>query len=329
MFRERCIDINNQQDWREALQGIRHSFFHTWENCYAMYLSTGFKTYLYYCEGDNFKVVCPISERIFENYIDIVTPYGFSGFTGDGNFDQFPKFWNNFVEQKNYICGYIGLNPIFDSEFSFNLNEYRQYNNIYIIDLTLSYEQLFTNLSNNRKRQVKNWQENIFKYNKKELIYFFIENYYDFMMRKNSAGVYNFSQETLRFLLGLDNVFMVGAGKPDKVEAVSVFAYSSYVGDFLFNVSVPDGQHHSVPLLWYAVNYLKSLQIPLFNLGGGVRENDSLAEFKERFGANKLPLRCLKQVYQPEIYEKLCAGVNANPKDMTGYFPAYRKPGKI
>lgn len=76
----------------------------------------------------------------------------------------------------------------------------------------------------------------------------------------------------------------------------------------------------------YGVNHLKSLQIPLLNLGGGILENDGVAQFKQRFGAKKLALKCLKQVYEPEIYETLCWQVNMDPNDLSGYFPAYRRP---
>jgi len=61
------------------------------------------------------------------------------------------------------------------------------------------------------------------------------------------------------------------------------------------------------------------------NLGGGLREDDSIAMSKERFGAYKLPFVNLKQVYNSNVYEKLCAEVKADPDDRNGYFPAYRK----
>ena len=59
-----------------------------------------------------------------------------------------------------------------------------------------------------------------------------------------------------------------------------------------------------------------------------MRRGDGIAEFKERFGARRLPLGALKQVYRPTVYADLCrdAGV-LDPADRTGYFPAYRRPG--
>ncbi len=328
MKKHKFIPLDSPSEWKKALKGIKHAFAHTWENCYAMHLTTGLKTYLYCFETEDIRIICPIAEREFEGYIDIVTLYGFSGFVGNSDYSEFSRSWNNFVKQRGYICGYIGLNPIFEKDTYFEQDEIYQYNSIYVLDLTLSNEELFANLDSNRKRQLRYWEKALsnFILDKGILTDFFLANYSAFFRRKNASPAYNFSRETISFLFSLDNILIVGGGKSDKVEAVSVFAYTPYAGDFLFNVSLPEGLHHSVMLLWYGLNHLKSIQIPLLNLGGGVRENDTLAQFKQRFGGIRLPLKCLKQIYQPEIYEKLCRQVNADYTDMTAYFPAYRNP---
>lgn len=329
MVRHKCIPIDSPSEWREALKGIEHAFAHTWESCYAMQLTTGLDTYLYCFEADDVRIVCPISERRFEGYVDIVTPYGFSGFVGNGDCPGFSRHWANFAKQQGYVCGYIGLNPIFENGTYFEPTEIHRYNEVYVLDLSLSADELFANLSTNRKRQLKDWDKillNSIVLDKSTLTDFFLANYLAFFRRKGASRVYGFSGETLSFLAGLDNVLIVGAQNSGKVEAVTVFAYTPYAGDFLFNVSLPEGRRHSVALLWYGVNHLKSLQIPLLNLGGGIRENDGVAEFKQRFGGKRLALGGLKQVYDPEVYERLCRRANVDRTDVTGYFPAYRRP---
>jgi hypothetical protein len=77
-------------------------------------------------------------------------------------------------------------------------------------------------------------------------------------------------------------------------------------------------------LIWAAVRELKRLGVPTLNLGGGVSEGDSLAEFKRRFGAKQVPLRHVKQVYRPGRYRQLSQRVGADPAAQ-GYFPAYRR----
>jgi hypothetical protein len=326
--RQKCIPIDSPAEWKEALEGIEHSFAHTWENCYARQLTTGFDTYLYCFEMNDVRIVCPIAERGFGDYTDIVTPYGFSGFAGNAACPEFPQYWTDFVKDQGYVSGYIALNPVFENTTYFRRHEVHRSNSLYFLDLTLSFDALFANLDRNRKRQLRNW-ENVFSnfiFDRSALTDFFLMNYPTFIRRVNASSANYFSSETLAFLCNLDNVFIVGAGENKRIEAVYLFAYTSYAGDCLFNVALPEGRHHATTLLWCGINYLKSLKIPHLNLGGGVRDDDDIAKAKQRFGGRREPFRCLKQVYRPEVYEELCRRADSDPTDMSGYFPPYRDP---
>jgi hypothetical protein len=326
VINHRCISLDSPSEWREALEGIEHTFAHTWENCYAMQLTSNLETYLYCFEADDVRIVCPISERLFQNNIDIVTPNGLPGFVGNSDYPDFPYHWNSFVKRKGYVCGYIGLNPVFDNPTYYEPSAIEHYNSVYVLDLTLSTDDLFANLDRNRRRQLRDW-DNVrrsFVLDRQVLIDFFLGHYSNFVRRIGASRAYDFSEETLAFFGNADNVLIVGAGTPERVEAIYIFTYTPYSGDCLFNVSLPEGRHHATPLLWYGVNRLKSLEVPLLNLGGGVHENDSIALSKQRFGGRKLPLKRLKQIYEPDIYRELCHRVNVDPTDMTSYFPAYR-----
>ncbi len=325
---EHLIPLENQSEWKNALKGIRHAFAHTWENCYAMYLTTGFPTYLYTFEADGVRIVCPISERTFDGYTDIVTPYGFSGFVGNKQFPEFPAYWDKFVKQKGYVCGYIGLNPVINYGINFGSDELYRHNNIYVLDLTLTTEELFRRCSHDRRYILRHWEENfsLITEEKPPLSKFFTSQYHDFFYRHDASHTYDLSNETLSFLLQQDNVKIIGVCNSEKILAVNVFAYTPYIGEALFNISLNEGRKYSSLLIWYGVKYLKSIGIPYLNLGGGVRENDSIAMYKERFGAMKMPLMCLKQVYEPHTYGKLCQKINADPNDRTGYFPPYHTP---
>ena len=328
MIKQKCIPLHSPSEWRKSLKGIKHAFAHTWENCYAMHLTTGFKSYLYCFEKDNLRIVCPIAERVFGEYTDIVTPYGFSGFVGNKDCSEFSQYWSSFVKERGYVCGYIALNPIFENNTYFRSDEVYQSNTLYVLDLTLSFDELFANLDRNRKRQLRDWEEveaNL-TLDKSALTDFLVTNHPEFMRRVNASPANYFSRETLAFLCNLDNTFIVGAGRPEKIEAVHLFTYTSYLGDYLFGVPLPEKRHHATRLMWYSLNYLKSLEVPLLNLGGGVHENDSIAQSKQRFGSRRVSFRCLKQIYEPKIYEELCRQTNTDPTDMTGYFPAYRDP---
>jgi hypothetical protein len=329
MINQRCISLESPAEWKKALQGIKHAFAHTWENCCAMRLTTGFTTYLYCFETENVRIICPIAEREFEGHIDIVTPSGFSGFVGNADCPDFPHYWREFVRSRGYVCGYIALNPIFENKTYFGSNELHSYNNVYVLDLRLSRHQLFANLHKNRKRDLKQWEKisgNLIT-DKTALKDFFLANYSEFLERKRATSAYDFCKSTLEFLLELENLVILGAGKLKRIEAVSTFTYTPDVADGFLHTSFAGGRHHSAALIWYAANYFESIGIPLLNIGGGVRANDSLAWFKERFGGTKLTLNCLKQIYDPGAYTALCARVRTDPADRTGYFPGYRSLG--
>ncbi|MBK8552999.1 MAG: hypothetical protein IPL53_18840 [Ignavibacteria bacterium] len=182
MIIQRCISLDSKDEWNEALKGVKHSFAFTQENCHAMKLTTGNNTYLYCFEKDKTKIVCPVSERDYNGYTDIVTPFGFSGFAGNEDCSEFVNYWNEFVNEKKYVCGYISQNPLFQNNTYYKNEEGYKSTNLYFIDLNLSLTELFENLDANRKKQIKNYKsvESKFIYDKKMLTEFFLNNYYDF-----------------------------------------------------------------------------------------------------------------------------------------------------
>ena len=332
MIIQKCISLRNKEEWNEALKGIRHSFAFTHENCFAMSLTTGYKTFLYYYENEDVRIVCPIAERIFKGYIDIVTPYGFSGFAGTERIKDNKDFilhWSEFVKEKNYVCGYFSMNPLFQNKSYFKEEDAFSNTNLYFIDLNQSLTELFENLDSNRKKIIVNYKkfESGFIYDKKILTEFFLNNYESFLKRINASKANYFSRETLEYICGLENVFMAGTGKSD-IEAVYIFASTDYAADCLFNVATPEGREFSPLLLWCGIRHFKKKKINVICLGGGLKEDDNVALTKERFGGYKLPFLNLKQIYDLDVYKKLCEEKNVTDTDimkLDGYFPAYRR----
>ena len=320
------IPLEAKDEWVDAMKDIRHSFAHTWDNCYAMHLTTSHKTFLYRYENGDTKIICPIAERQFEGSTDIVTPYGFSGFTGNTDCPDFPHHWKEFAKQSDYVCGYISINPAFENTSYFYEKDAVSRTSIYYIDLERSLTEIFESLDSNRRRQIKDYRrhESSFVYDRARLTDFFKKNYYDFLDKYKMSSANYFSMAALEHLCSLENVMMVGTAKNDEINSVYIFAHTPDEGLCMFNVAHPEGRENTPLLLWCGLKYFRSRKIPIMNLGGGSNDDDSIAHSKKRYGAFGLPFKSLTQIYDESAYNALC---NKTGVDMNGkYFPAYRNP---
>lgn len=335
MLKEELISINEAQAWREALTGIPHAFAHTWEYVKAWSLWFDSKVsgqakpaiWLYVFEQAGARRVCPLAERVWHGRRDIVTPYGFSGFAGQGECADSMTHWRRFAAERDWVCGYIGLHPILDDWSYEPASQVQIANHVYELDLTQSETQLAAGLSRNVRERLRDWRSSGARlvYDQERLRQFFIAQYHSFTRRVGASAAYDFSIATLDELISLERVFLIGAeNSRAEMEAVSVFGYTAHCGEYLFNVSLPEGRYHSAALLWEGLLQLKSRTVPVANLGGGIRAGDGLDQFKARFGGRRRPLRALKQIYQPEAYLACCREAGVDPLAQEGYFPPYR-----
>jgi hypothetical protein len=321
---DRVIPIESRSAWEKSLTGIPHVFGHTWGSCYALGLGEEPASLFVAAEGEH-RLACPLIERPIEDRLDVATPYGFSGLTGTGPWPGFPERWRQFAAQRGYVAGYLAVNALFGDETYADPATVRVANETYVIDLRDGVEGARAALSTNRRRQLREWSLEDYEIGGPGLAAFFVEQYPPTMERKDAAARHRFGSETLSALCELADTFLVGAAGPaGNLESVSLFGHTPYAGDFLFNAALPGCAHHSVGLIWAAVHLLAGQGVPWFNLGGGMRPDDSLADFKARFGARRMPMRAVKAVYDLPFYEELCRRHGGDPADRDGFFPAYR-----
>ncbi|HKX29001.1 MAG TPA: hypothetical protein VJ302_14995 [Blastocatellia bacterium] len=324
MHRERLLTLADEAAWREALLSIPHAFAHTWDYLQALSHSLPNDLRLYVFDGANGRGLCPLLERSWNGRTDVVTPYGFNGFAIAGETAELPDRWRRFATERGWVCGYLGLNPALPNPPDESGEPDRA---VYLVDVTKSPAELFEGLSRNVKTRLREWQRSGARIidDRERARRFFIDNYRDFTRRVGAGTPYHFSPITLDGWTRLERVWLLGAENGSgRLEAVSVFAASDYCGEYLFNVSLPEGRGHSAALLWEGMLRLRSEGVPVVNLGGGVTAGDGLDQFKARFGGFSRPLRALKQVYRPDVYEECCRRAGVDPRSRSGYFPPYR-----
>lgn len=318
------IAITEPGKWHDAVADVPHAFAHTWASCRAMQLSSGLPTFLYRYDDGARRIVCPFSTREFDGARDLLTPFGFSGFSGHGDAGDFARHWSEYAREQEFVCGYIGLHPALDGARFAETADVYEANSAFLLDLTGSEAALLGRMSLNRRRQIRAWDNGHVELveDRDALSSFFHRRLATFLDERGAAKVNYQSRASLELLASLDNVLMLGAAVEGTLQAVSMFGYTRHVGEFLFNVSLPEGQRHSAPLIWCAAMRLRSLDVPTLNLGGGIRPGDGVAAFKTRFGGREVPLRSVRQVYRPDRFDALCrsAGVTT-ARDR--YFPPY------
>jgi hypothetical protein len=323
--RHELIPLSEPERWQSALAELPHTHAHTWGFCRAVARTSGAPTYLYRYERSGSRLTCVLAERRVDAYVDVTTPYGFGGLAPSGELERFPEDWRQFATSRGWVCGYIALNPVLSDARGFPNEEVHVHNHLFVMDLRGSDHDLLLRLSRNRRRQLRDWRSTAatLEHDRGALTDFLLGTYTAFFERKGAGAATNLSGETMAAIASLDDVFLVGASRDSRIESVALFGYTSVCGDALFNVSVAGGERHAVHLIWAAVEHLRELGVERLNLGGGVREGDDIAEFKRRFGATRLPLRSLRQVYRPDVYERLCANAGVSP-GRSGWFPPYR-----
>ncbi len=322
---DRLIPLEARAEWEAALAGVPHAFAHTWESCSAMAASSRYQTFLYCYEDAGLSIICPVSERPIGDFVDLVTPYGFSGFVGTEPCPGFADHWLGFAQARGYVCAYLVLNPVL-TDASYFAGIAKRHRTVYVLDLSLGEEELFKRLSTNRRRQVRTAvrDRSVVVRDRERLREFFVRSYAEFMERRGAADVYRLAPRSLAGLCASQHVVMVGVQQNEELVAASLFGWTKHSGDFLYNVSLPGAERFSVALIWEGVRELIAREVPVLNLGGGVVERDGLAEFKARFGGESRPLESVQQIYRRDVYDDLSRSASGHSRGQTTYFPAYR-----
>jgi len=327
MTADSIIGLSNDSDWRAAVNAVPHGIGHTWQYWYGMHLTSGLEMFLYSFTDGETRIVCPFAERTYEGTTDIVSPPGLSGFTGSGYNPQLHSHWNTMMSQCGYVCAYVGLHPALVDLNWFDGWPVRAYSTAYSLDLTLSLDEIFQRMSENRRRDLQHARSEGVRVwvASPEVRRFFVSHFEESFQRRGAHPDHYLSRASRDFFCTLENFLLVGAGR-DQVESATAFGFTPYVADGLYNVSFSPDTSFSTLLIWTAVQELRSRKVPVLNLGGGVRHDDGVARYKRYLGAFERPLFSVKQVFDPIRFAGLCRSAGFNSDDVSGYFPPYREP---
>jgi hypothetical protein len=328
---EEWIGLDQPERWDAALQGIPHGYWHRWTPCRVANVNTGAPVFLYVAHGPTGKVVCPLMEREWRSSGDFTTPIGFSGLAASTGAlpVSFPERWAASLRRKGAVCVYLAQHPLYAPVWlKDEKSEESVAGTLFLLDLTRPPQQWLHGIDENRRRSIRSWERagNRWVRDRALLTEFVVEHHAGFMRSVGASAASFYSDAALRLLCGDPWVELVGALDNQGIHTAAGFGSTPWGAELLFHISVRDGRIHTAALMWWAVRYYYG-SVPLINLGGTPRENDTLAAAKRRYRPRELPFRRLKQVLDQSLYEKFCAEARVAADDFSGYFPAYRRHG--
>jgi hypothetical protein len=320
----RLIALDHREHWEAALATIPHGLAHTWGYNWAVQTTSGHRTALFeMVDGDN-HFVCPIAERSFAGTVDVHTPLGFGGFVGHGDVTLLMEAWQACARERDYVAGYLGLHPVLSPRELVSHPDARSRNSAYILDLSGGESVRLGHMSRSTRRNLSRHQEDLeLETDRTVLTEAFVRLYHPFMAERGAASVYALRIETLRLLCGLRGVALAGA-PAGGVGAVVMTGSTGSGADYLFGVADKASRASILPLLWQLVREHSAHGEPWLNLGGGIREGDTLADFKRRLGGQRRAYVTLNQIYRPRAYAQLLDEHGSAASET--YFPAYLAP---
>ncbi len=227
---------------------------------------------------------------------DIVSPYGYNGPAGNGDWDKFLFEFHAWCKLNNIVSEFARLHPFWTSyEYLPAIKK----NEIVYIDLRQNEDVIWHNFDKGCRAECpKDYKANIEKGCSNE----FVLEYFDKMLGKGAANylfTLNFWDQVKTITYLADN-------------SALLLKHDDYCHYFL------SAGHKMNKTIWGSIKWAKSQGCRYFNLGGGVLPDDSLFHFKKSFSKTTLPFYVYQKIHIPEIYEELSQGKETN------YFPAYR-----
>jgi hypothetical protein len=272
------------------------------------------------CKGA--RMVLPFFERSWNGEIDVATMSGLSGASLSSDSGAPISLWREYAMGQKWVAGYIQLAP------ATRLNELPpashivEHNAVFLFDVH-DWDPTKVASRTVRRKILAAEQQGATVIDDPSILGESLQRLYSPTMRRLGAPE-SFSPETLCRWSQAPTSLLLGVRLGETIEAVHLAHLSDEAAEWHIAGTTESGRSLAALIYWNAPAYLRKRGIRFCNLGGGARIGDGVYELKKRLGGVPTPLQSLRQIYDEQKYEELCAlaGVPAE----TVWFPAYRSP---
>ena len=268
---------------------------------------------------------------IFEKktYYDLITPYGYSGFYFEKQetYDEFIPLFRYESIKKNYITEVIGQCPYINIKIT-NYDRIISKNTMGIKISNYKNLDEYLNATHKDNRRgynigLKNKLSIKWEYFNEENLQKFKIVYEHTMNNLNSVQYYYFNENYYKSLIDLkENIKFVNIYK-DYILIASfiIFKYKNFLHYHLggslheYRYLRPNNFLHC-----NVIKYGIENNYNLYHLGGGLKDNDTLFDFKNKISNIKFNYTIYKNILNKEVYECIKNSLNENNEN----FPIHR-----
>lgn len=262
-------------------------------------------------------------------YYDLITPYGYAGYyyIHKKTYDEFLLLFREEARKRNYITEVVRQNPYINIEldnyefilkrttFGINLINYK------------SFDEYLNDTSKNNRKCFKEALKNNLIFEICELnntnLKNFLTIYNDTMKNLEASKYYFFNDDYYNNLINLKNfIFLTNVKKDDVIIASCIiFKYKKYLhyhigGSLLEYRNFRPNNFLHCNVIKYGIEH----KYEMYHLGGGLKDNDSLYDFKKKISGINFNYIIYKNVLNEDIYNKI---VKISPEN-DGKFPIHR-----
>jgi hypothetical protein len=292
---------------------------------YAWGLSaSGFKPQLAVVKSKEARMLLPFFERSYMGTTDVATVPGLSGALIVPSASAPLAVWAEFAASRGWVAGYIQLAAGLALDSTPRGSHLASHNSMFVFDL--QEWDIYQSVSRKfRKQHIYEGRRRsaILVEDRARLAERLRSLYPEYLRR---IGVtQGFADESIQRWIADPCAYALGAQVGETIEAIHLGRINRPYAEWHIAATSEHGRSLGAWIVWNAMDRLKKMEVRYFNIGGGIRANDGLHDYKSRFGAIEMSLVSVRQIYDPRRYDELCAqsGIRAG----SGWFPAYRGPG--
>jgi hypothetical protein len=344
-------DFIDPQDarWKKLLDHTKHDCYHLPEYVELAGAQEGATPMAFYAEDGEATCLIPLLIRPVPaalnapaNWVDCVSPYGYSGILMSASQNRLHSFLDAFqctARERGIVTAFLRLHPLFplDPVVLGKFGQLIRHGKTVSIDLSESTEAIWRGVSPNHRRNISKLQRSGFhgalddwnRYSD------FIAIYHSTMRRVGAAEAYFFTPryfEALRDKLGPRLHLVSVMSESDELSAAGLFIETEGIVQYHLGGTAERYLHVAptkfmIDLVW---RWAKDQACTTVHLGGGVGGvEDSLFQFKARFS----PHRGEFFTYRLVVDEAKHATLNQAAEAVRGaelaptleFFPAYRR----